>query len=1504
MKSFTWRFLLCFLPVILAGMVTWDGLRPDNQKIFYQLFGTKFETKFGVDLEGGTILVYEIDTRKLEEKQEKDKSKGKETTALIVQQQQIAATNELAEALRERIDPTATYNIIIRPAGGEGRVEIIIPTGGDKKARAAEKIWAELISHMEKEWAVRKLEVPRGNFEELIKQIQQQKSDTIWKNQLFNPRNQASWDKLLEDASEWESVLIFSETYSMKSEPFAEVLGLLASPNVGSAKLADSLTGMAAFSGSMEPIRPIDRIKEVIRASIGTFEVKPEAVAGTVGNLATSSLTAYPIVPSSAGLVQYAGGESRTETTDVLDVFVEQMTTELIGVRSETVIRNWVKKQAWERMIDKVVYEFPPFRDSVAKELKSVFSEKDLLKRIPEELKGKEKEQAIEKEQEKLLQARLKTLAKELKLVPPDSFEEMVGRIQTRGNIVNQAMLEAANFIVGDMSSLSSLIDRGKVSQFIRDNYGPPPELIKADIDKYLGTVTDKEGLDSLTVEEVQRIKDLVSRVGALQFRILANSNDDKEAIDKAKKQIKSLTKAEWSELAEKGLPPPGPTTGSKKNPQPEKFTIELANNNDSVVTYSWVELGKQERAQLGLNNKARLDPDKRGRWLQFEANIGEPIHIDTIDRKGMPVQMWEGALFLRRDCRDRNLPESERNAKQYEYFVLVRNPEFDNKGKQTPDITGKYLTRAESTMGDSGPQVGFHFDSTGAELFGTLTRKNVPSGTGTDLSNQKNRFLGIVLDGQLVSAATVRSEIRSSGVITGQFTKKDVDSMVQILRSGALPASLKREPVSESTISATLGDDTIRMGLSSIAWAFVGVLVFMLIYYRFSGLVACIALFANLILTAGFMIFVQATFTLTGLAALVLMLGMAVDANVLIYERLREERERGANLALALRNGYERAFPTIIDTHLCSIFTAIILYTWGNDQLKGFGISLTVGLIISLFTSLYMTRTIFDFWLHRKMLHNLSMFKLLSKPNLQFMQYRYLVFSISMFIAFSGLILFLARAPEDLDIDFKGGTAFSGKLKEEDALTIGELRDIVNEKNQEKMLAKVKVEEEEAGDNYRYKLTYTFPDGTTSDPKIVRIIDPGPKGLKLVGVGSKDKRKEIVRKKAIGLPDASLEQIHSGQFTPREKRPTESPYFTVRTSEREREIVQTIIDMLFHKKDDTGKWKPMLKTNTMNLPDPDEIMNKYNGEYLYITFGDKEKENVAVTLAKALFERTMRDAFQLKAQEKLPLRFDFLPEGAGDNQGRYNKMKIRFTPPLKDEASKAEKKTDLDKVMQALGDMKIRFSEPQPERLENFDSSFAENTRFSALGAILLSWIGVVLYLWFRFGSWTFGMAAVVCLIHDLCFVIGLVAASYYLNGFLKIEDFKIDFTAVAALLTLVGYSVADTIVVFDRIREVRGKNPLLTAEMINESINQTLSRTLLTSGTTFVVVAILYWFGGPGIHLFAFIMVAGVFIGTYSSIYIASPLLLIFGEGKQSDAAKRATASAAAAKTTEAPA
>ncbi|MGH7225574.1 MAG: protein translocase subunit SecD, partial [Gemmataceae bacterium] len=311
-------------------------------------------------------------------------------------------------------------------------------------------------------------------------------------------------------------------------------------------------------------------------------------------------------------------------------------------------------------------------------------------------------------------------------------------------------------------------------------------------------------------------------------------------------------------------------------------------------------------------------------------------------------------------------------------------------------------------------------------------------------------RKLAIVLDGQIRAAPNLHQAIRDRGQISGGFTQKSVQDLVTILRAGALPATLKPNPVSENSMGPTLGNDTIFKGTLSVGLAFAAVLAFMLFYYRFAGIVACIALLANLVLTVAFMVLVNATFTLPGLAGLVLMLGMAVDANVLIYERLREERERGASLALAIRNGYDRAFPTIIDTHLSSIFTAIVLYIVGNDQLKGFGISLTMGLIISLFTSLFMTRTMFEFWLSRGWLHKLSFFqglvRMLHRHHWDFMGIRYYWFTATLILTVLGAALFLGRlnpagqGGSVMNIDFMGGTAYTGKLAT--PLTITELRE------------------------------------------------------------------------------------------------------------------------------------------------------------------------------------------------------------------------------------------------------------------------------------------------------------------------------------------------------------------------------------------------------------------------------------------------------------------------------
>jgi SecD/SecF fusion protein len=926
----------------------------------------------------------------------------------------------------------------------------------------------------------------------------------------------------------------------------------------------------------------------------------------------------------------------------------------------------------------------------------------------------------------------------------------------------------------------------------------------------------------SLTTEQVQERKELIAKVGSLEFRILANPEVDKDAIERATEYFKKPTSAsELNKLALLGEPPP-PPKGSDNSP--------IFETKQGRYTYSWVELGTYFRKEDGLANprdsndnpmsRDELDkhPDRakilarkeHRNWMELarERESGKPI-LTNLGR-GVDVPAF---LIYSREVPGARLGEKDRD-KKYEYFILTRDKEVGGQA-----ITGDMLASASPGQGGTS-NVEFRIKPEYGELFREFTSKN------------KKQLMGIVLDGMIESAATIQSAISTNGQITGNFTPEKVDETVKILRSGALPATLRDKPVSENTMGPTLGADTIRSGATAVVVAFVVVLAFMIIYYRFSGLVACIALFANLLLTVAFMVLIDATFTLPGLAGLVLMLGMAVDANILIYERLREERERGATLAMAIRNGYDRALPTIIDTHLSSIFTAIVLYVVGNDQLKGFGISLTVGLIISLFTSLYMTRAIFDYWLSRGWLKKLSMFRLFAKPNIDFMAIRYYWFTATVLLTIIGGGLFIYRLDSDesdpsrrkatvLNIDFIGGTAYSGELKE-----------------------KMDIEQV---------------------------------------------RKELEKSK---LPDLSVEQIFLSDKSYSEG--TKSKLFTVRTSNKNRDEVLAAINNTLGQ----GGAK-LLKSIHLNepvyLPDKKTVVLSFTNppddkdptKPPEPTFASRAQVSMLLVQKMQARAKELHEQADAKGQPKLAerggaletLARQFSLEGVGrENEGRFMFMELHLP----------DEQTDLADLKAVLEDTRQAFTNsPQPERLEVFDSQLAGDTQLRAMYAILLSWGAILLYLWFRFGNWTFGAATVLCLIHDLFFTLGMIAACHYVHDTafgraLLLQDFKIDLQTVAALLTLVGYSVNDTIVVFDRIREVRGKNPELTPQMINDGVNQSLGRTILTSMSVWLVVIVLYIWGGEGVHLFAFVMVIGVIVGTYSSIYIASPLLLIFGEGK----------------------
>jgi SecD/SecF fusion protein len=987
-----------------------------------------------------------------------------------------------------------------------------------------------------------------------------------------------------------------------------------------------------------------------------------------------------------------------------------------------------------------------------------------------------------------------------------------------------------------------------------------------------------KEGA---TEDYIQEVKGLVRQVGVLEFRIVANPNDDAAGVADARSLIERAKtdpkfKDELEDLARRGLPPPAPSS-----------TYSVTVNGETIpdTTYQWVELGPEERESYGLSNayategpKPRPGEKNTPTWLYPAFEAARVAEGGAYAKAGVIVDAGGGSLFFTRDF-TKKTPATNEEGKKVEYFVLTRVSPSD-----AVKVDRDFGLKASSGSRGLEPAVEFNFNSYGASKFGKISERNRKGENGF------KRQLAVIMDDKIVSAPTLDAVIRASGTISGSsFDQGSVNRLVNILRSGALNAELKPDPVSENSVGPTLGEDTIRKGLWSVGLAFLAVMAFMVVYYQFAGLVACVALLINLLLTIGFMVAVQAAFTLPGLAGVVLMLGMAVDANVLIYERIREERAKGANLVTAIRLGYDRAFATIIDTHLTSIFTCLVLYAFGNDNLKGFSVSLTVGLLISLFTALYMTRLLFNYATHRRWITDLKMFQLFKRPNFHYMGIRKPVFTASVIATLVGLGLFLARGNSVLNVDFTKGTVYGGRLAEGQARALSDkdnagLLSLLGEQAQRDKL-QVKSVAPAAGDTVEGKTinenvyAITYVDGETVVVTFVNSPDGADTTSQL----------EDVKRRASELPGLSVEQVFIGGESFGQNK---SRSFTVRTTEKEPELVQVMLDRLLRdeKTGDPLLARTQVTANEVAGPIATLTLDRPASPRYFSSFLERELKLVnrwpLVGGLAGLTVTGIPTGDEAQATEQV-------------RSGQFTKLRVDVSTNSEFAALKAaadagtvatDKKAsdELAAFRGALDKAAAAFTaRPIPDRLETFDPALASETRNKAFYAILASWLAIAVYLWFRFGNWTFGLAAVLCLVHDVCLTLGAIAVCHYLfdNPFgqiLQLHDFKIDLTAIAAILTLVGFSVNDTIVVFDRIREIRGKNPLLTPDMINESVNQTLSRTVLSSLTVFLVVGVLYFFGGEGVHLFSFIMVFGVIVGTYSSIYIASPLLLFFGEGK----------------------
>jgi len=748
------------------------------------------------------------------------------------------------------------------------------------------------------------------------------------------------------------------------------------------------------------------------------------------------------------------------------------------------------------------------------------------------------------------------------------------------------------------------------------------------------------------------------------------------------------------------------------------------------------------------------------GRWIQIDTQKINPVGDSTLVTR----QAGDGT------------PE-----------VLVALDRFD--------VTGDFLSRASGGYDQNlQPCVNFSFNSQGAALFGTLTSQNLP-----DPANRLLSRLGIVLDGVLLSAPTIRSTISSDGQITGSFKQADVEFLVGVLNAGSLPAALYSDPISEQKISPQLGADTIRSGARAMLLATIVVLTFMLMYYRFSGIVADIAVLLNIVLVVALMISIKAAFTLAGLAGLVLSVGMAVDANVLIYERMREELDRGASVRMAIRNGFQRAFSTIVDSNLTTLITGIVLFSIGTDQLKGFAVTLILGLSLNLFTAVFCSRVIFDFAEQKRLLKTLSMARLFGKTSYEFVRWVRPAVIVSLVFITIGLAAAWQRGQGIFDIDFTGGTSVQVAFKEEQGLDISSVREAVSS------LPDVAVSSVTVGDvpaNLRYKIDTSERSGDAVE-EMLRAAFPGRLATYSMGFG------EIVSTadKTSGDTESAEETEAGGD-----------PATSTENSPQSLESLSTAVELDFPQ-----------KINQVTL------------------------------------QETIEQAFKQAGHEGVA--FELTSPGMQTRKKPYRTWSLS-TALAPDDTRKV-----LEQVAGQLASTPIYLS------ANSIGGKVAGNTKVTAVYALLASLVMIVAYVWLRFQNVAFGLAAVVALLHDVLVTIACIALSVYVApylGWALVDDFKISLDVVAALLTIVGFSINDTIVIFDRMREIRGKSSAVSAEMVDRAINQTLSRTILTSGTALLAAIILYCLGGQGIHAFAFAILIGIISGTYSTIVIASPIVL----------------------------
>ena len=802
-------------------------------------------------------------------------------------------------------------------------------------------------------------------------------------------------------------------------------------------------------------------------------------------------------------------------------------------------------------------------------------------------------------------------------------------------------------------------------------------------------------------------------------------------------------------------------------------------------------------------------------------------------------------------------------------------------------------LRKAGPTSDERGRRaISFALDDAGSPMFHRVTKNNI------------GRPLCILLDGAAFSAPNIEQAIRGSGIISGEFPQAEQEDMINKLNAGSFPARLSDVPIWEKSIGSTIGESNRDKGIKAGLYGLAAVAVFMILYYLLAGSIANVALFMNILFVLGMMAMLRATFTLPGIAGLILTIGMSVDANVLIFERIREEQDRGSSLRTAIANGYQRAFRTIFDANITTFFVALILRMVASEEIKGFAIVLMLGIASSMFTALFVTRVIFDILLGTRILRNrLVMLRLLRKPNVNWMALRKGFFALSLLLITAGLFVFFTRDEAEnskYGIEFTAGTSAQITLKKTEApnYTRSRIEEMIRAQGDELGSDPLKVAKvytvgdpiKDTSYHLEYEITTTATNTTTATvtfdeawqdvesvtTAIEEAMDDAGGRLYNLEVSKQDDKTFAVSTSQVNK--ALVSKVLTAAFG---EEAVSDPVVNQVVSD----AISKAFDGLLSKREDLG----VSVVSAEKIADDTVELADYLGGVKIVV--DLAQETTAKEIKERLDEiKYKADAGDMEWYGYDILSADLAELNADDAVGRFVYVSVHPEAGIRelDEDQWGRFVDNETAKITRAGSMETTLA-----RITQIDPSIGSDAKNAALIAIVLSLIVIVAYIWIRFGTARYGFAAIAALVHDVCITLGAVTVCTYLadtpiGKALLLGDFKIDLQMIAAFLTIIGYSLNDTIVVFDRIRENRGKLATVNPQIISNSINQTLSRTLLTSFTTFSVVLVMYIWGGAGLRGFTFAMLVGIIVGTYSSIAIAAPILLL-GAKKQSAKLKK---------------